>query len=220
MALAYTRENFPYEQFRTAYPDVASKDNTYLYNWYKNYQPSWSTPTTTTPDTTTPPPVAGDPAIAQIVPNSPSTQAAAGQINIADYAGQVAIDPTKAFRTDDPNTPENESMFLSDRNQAADPNATGTNIDGSQYTNPGDPVAQAMQATANTAQASQSAGTTVDSTAVAQQVDPRTAAGYNAQTTAQDVAAQDAQAAQGTVSQGAQITDTPQIDIEGAAERF
>lgn len=170
-----------------------------------------------TPDTTTPP-VAGDPAVAQIVPNSPSTQAAAGQINIADYAGQVAIDPTKAFRTDDPNTPENESMFLSDRNNAADPNATGTNIDSSQYTNQGDPVAQAMQATTATATAAQSTGSTVDSTAVAQQVDPRTAAGYNAQTTAQDVAAQDAQAAQGTVSQGAQISDTPQIDIQGASD--
>jgi hypothetical protein len=217
----YTAENFPYAEFKTAFPNLANKDDGQLFRWYNNYESNWTAPTTTDPGTTTPPPVAGDPAVAQIVPNKPSTdQTAAGQINIADYSGQVAIDPTKAFRTDDPNTPENESMFLSDRVQGMDPNTTGTNIDGSKDAfNTTDPLqGQVQQASTALAQATDSQAQTVQNTATAQQVDPRDAATYNSQQTAQQVAGQDMQAAQGTVSSGANIDPNavPQIDIGGA----
>lgn len=62
---------------------------------------------------------------------TPGKTNADNQMNVAEWAGNIAGDPSKFFTTDDPTTPHiNESMFMSDRNQQIDPNATGTDING------------------------------------------------------------------------------------------
>lgn len=134
--------------------------------------------------------------------NFKGTPANPNQISIVDYAGQVATDPTKAFRTDDPNTPENESMSLSDRVQGIDENAPGTNI------NPNDPkYAQQSQSTAQTQQAQ---------TQAAAQVDPRQASNYEAQTIGDKVNQNQMEAAQGQLNPNA-IIQHQDIDMEGMA---
>lgn len=117
-------------------------------------------------------------------PNDP------GQINVADYAAQVVTDPTKFFTLDNPNTTENESMFLSQRNTAMDPNTAGTNME------------QQSQMDYSGANAATAQG----ATQTAANMDPRVAAEYNAAQTQQQVASQgQMDAAQGQVSQGGQI---------------
>ncbi len=140
--------------------------------------------------TTTPPPSTTPTELTQVVPGK---TAGASQVNAIDYAGQVAVDPQVAFSNDmllGQNTPqitEEQTAAGEVPNQASlDPNA--------------------MQAGTST----------VDSTATASAVDPREAVGYEAATTQDAVAQNDMTAAQGTVSEGAQIT-APQIDTEGLA---
>jgi hypothetical protein len=113
-----------------------------------------------------------------------------GQINITDYASQVVTDPTKFFTLDNPSTNENESMFLSQRNSAMDPNTVGTNIDQQ-------PQMDYAGAAAAVAQGN---------TQTAANIDPRVAATYNAAQTQQNVVNQgQMDAAQGQVSQQGQI---------------
>lgn len=124
------------------------------------------------------------------------------QINVADYAGQVVTDPTKALRRDDPNTPENESMFLSDRLGSMDPDTPGTNID------PNDPrYAQQGGVDMEAAQAQ---------TQQAQQVDPRQAVGYDPAQTADQIAQNQIEGAQGQISDQAQVQHQD-IDMQGMA---
>ena len=115
---------------------------------------------------------------------------------MADYSGQIVTDPQKFFTLDNPQTPTlNESMFLSGRNTAMDPNTPGTIIPDAATMNFSGVNATAIQAQATDAQVSQ-----------AQNIDPRVAATYEAQQTQQNIA-QNGQmtAAQGQVSQGTQV---------------
>ena len=188
-----------------------------------DYTPPATTPTTpTTPGTTVgqvsgdftwngsswvatadytpvPPAQAGDAGI-QVTPGQAQ---GATQINVADYGGQVATNPSLALTPDDPDTPQNESMSLSDRVQGIDENAAGTNIDGS------DPKYD-MDASAT------NAATTQAATASAAAVDPREAVGYETQQTQDAVGDAAMTGAQGTVNPNA-VIDAPQIDMQGTA---
>lgn len=134
--------------------------------------------------------------------NFKGTPINSNEISVVDYAGQIATDPTKALRQDNPNTPENESMFMQDHVEGINENATGTNV------NPNDPK-YAQQGTSN-AQAQQAG------TAQAAQVDPRQAATYNAQTTQGAISQNQVQGAQGTVNPNAQVQNQD-IDMKGMA---
>jgi hypothetical protein len=137
----------------------------------------------------------------QVVAGSANT--AAGQINVSDYAGQVAANPSLAMAKDNPATPGNESMSLVD--QAKDSKMTGTeagtNIDANAEKYKVD--TDKLEKTADTAAA----------------VDPRTANTYEAAKVADKVAAEDMTGAQGQVSDKAEITpdEVPQIDVKGIA---
>lgn len=126
----------------------------------------------------------------QADPNDPN------QINVVDYAGQVATDPNLAFGDD---------MKLGNSTPDIDPNTVGTGIN---QPSPMDPSGT-------------NAGTaTAGGANQASQVDPRDAVGYDAAQT-QDNIAQNGQmdAAQGEVSDGAIITEdeVPQIDVDATA---
>ena len=127
------------------------------------------------------------------------------QINIADWSGKVAIDPSLGFRRDDPKTKNvNESMFLSDHVPTINPNQSGTVL------NPNDPKYK-MNPTGV-----QASTTTVNDTAQVSKVAPKTAQGYTADTTAAKVAQQDMTAALGQVDPRATV-QAPQIDMKGTA---
>lgn len=139
-----------------------------------------------------------------------ATQIVAGQatqpneMNVANYAGQVAADPNLAMQRDNPNTVGNESTYLSDQAKASQMtgNEAGTNVNPNQakYQMDTDKLEQtAAQASA---------------------VDPRTANTYDAAKSQDKVAAEDMTGAQGQVSAGAEITpdEVPQIDVKGIAE--
>lgn len=101
----------------------------------------------------------------------------------------------------DPGALFNDSMKLSGQTPQLDPNAAGTNIDGS------DPKYQ-MDIT----------GANITNTALANKVDPRDTATYEAEKTYDKVAGEDMDAAQGQVSQGALVNpNAGQIDMQGAA---
>jgi len=139
----------------------------------------------------------------QVVPGQAST----GQMNIVDYAGTVAADPTKGMRKDDPKTTKtNESMFLSDHIDPIKVNKNELiNAASSKYK---------MKPTGIQADTA-----TVDQTAQANQVQPQQAQGYEAQTTQQNVAQNaQAQAIQGQVDPRAIINANDlQIDAQGTA---
>ena len=133
------------------------------------------------------------------------TAQADNQINVADYGGQIALNPALALNQDDAGTTQNESMNLSERTPDINPDAAGTNINGTDPKYNMDPNAAAGTAAQGTA------------TTVAQ-VDPRQTNTYDAALT-QDNVTQNGQAtaAQGQVSNQATITDVPQLDIQGTA---
>lgn len=197
--------------------------------WYAKYgkQGSWATPGIGDGKTTNPknayeqgykatykPPVTPKPT-APVGPVKPgTTQVVPGtavpktnQMNVANYAGQVATNPTLGLTQDNKKTATNEDMNLSNRVPDINPNAPGTTV------NPNDPdfakskITNAPTATGGTAaQASQTAqGAT--HTYAAQQTQANIA--QNGQMTA----------AQGTVSEGAQIdpNEVPQLDMQGSA---
>lgn len=138
------------------------------------------------------------------VKNFKGTPTDPSQINVVDYAGQVATNPNLALTGDNPATSGvNESMRMEDHLQGIDENAAGTNL------NPNDPKYQIDPSGAN-------AATNQASTAQAAQVDPRQAANYEAQTTQEQVAQNQMTGAQGTVNPNA-VIDAPQIDMQGTA---
>lgn len=138
----------------------------------------------------------------QVVPGVPQSP---NQMNIVDYSGQLATDPSLGLKKDDPNTPQNESMFMQDHVKQIDENAAGTNIDGNadKYQVDTDKLNITPQTAGPAAQAAA--------------VDPRDATSYDAKQT-QATVTQDGQmtAAQGAVSNQAQVV-APQIDIDSIA---
>lgn len=131
----------------------------------------------------------------QVVPGQANSNAP-GQINVVDWGGQLAGDPSSFF---------SEEMLLSNKVPNIDYNAAGTNLDASNY---------AMDAGRLRQNAAQADAALVENVAQANKVDPRQAVGYDAQTTQQNVT-QNGQmnAAQGVVNPNA-IIDAPQIDTE------
>lgn len=137
----------------------------------------------------------------QIVPGTPKS---ANEMNVVDYAGQIVADPNKFFTRDDPKTPENESMKLSDHSKQWEMTGKeeGTNI------NAADPRFGPQDKVNTDVAQGKAFGT--------EQVDPRDATGYEAQTTQENIAENGQMtAAQGTLSKGSQIT-APQIDMQGS----
>lgn len=143
------------------------------------------------PTTPTPIPVSVPNGGVQIVPGVAKT---GNQINVADAAGQFAIDPSLLLAQDDPATPGiNESMELSDRVPTVSTTdvAAGTvNGQAPAYNPATGPNATTQQGT--TAQAAAPTGN-------------ETAAPVTTATTQAAVAANQTSAAQGTVSQNSQI---------------
>lgn len=122
-----------------------------------------------------------------IVPGSADSRDP-NQINVADYAGQIVGDPGAHF---------SDEMRLSTQVPNIDPNAAGTNLEDR------DPM---------------DAGGLRQGAAHASQVDPRQAQGYDPALTQSRIQRDgQATAAQGQVSDGAIIQDTPQIDVNATA---
>ncbi len=136
------------------------------------------------------PPSAGSVELNQVVPGS---TVGPTQMNVQDYSGQVAVDPQVAF--------SDEMTLRDDAPQITEAQTTAGEVAGQ----------APMDAGALNAPTS-----TVEQAAQASPVDPREAVGYDAATTQGAVAQNDMTAAQGEVSQGAQIT-APQIDTEALA---
>ena len=176
-----------------------------------------TTPPAEIPPTTTPPttPPATNPA--PVDPNAPP-QVVSGnpipgsnQINVSDVSGQAVLDPSVLMRQNDPNTPQNESMYNADHVTSADPNAEGTNID------PNDPRYQM-----NPAGTLAPTATTVEQqgqVSTANQVTKAPVASYQAKTTVNDIEKKGMMsAAKGTLSSGSLINadKIPQIDLAKA----
>lgn len=156
--------------------------------------PTTPTTTPTTPATPTTDQSTGTSAINPTVVANKATSA--GQINVADYAGQIATNPNLAL---------NNSELLSKNLAQTDPNTAGTSVD---------PNQAAFQNQASQPGASTSHGT---ATTVAQ-VDPRQAATYQAQDTQNAVAQNGVQAAQGTMNPNAIVDpNAANIDMQGTA---
>lgn len=154
-----------------------------------------TTPTTpTTPETTTPslPPLTPQQST-QVVPGSVDKNIP-GQINVVDYGGQVAANPSSAFTTDNPATTDvNESMFLSTRTPDINENAAGTNVNASDPKYNMDPSG----VNAGIAQG--------QDTAQADTPTQNTANTYQPTEVFPQVTTQDMSGAQGQVSQNAQV---------------
>lgn len=138
--------------------------------------------------------------------SAPSAQVTPGpaqsnnQISVYDYASNAVTNPGLGFVKDDPNTPQNESMFMTERQNNVDPNAPGTMLNSNKFladgvtpnpyylntnTNPANgptaPQASAGQATAAQAQYT-SAGPAAQGTA--QSAGPAAQVGSTATATA------------------------------------
>lgn len=158
--------------------------------------------------------VVGDPAA--VAPTSVNVVAGdpgddLNKMNVADYSGQLVGDPSLFFNTDNPQTSQNESMFLQE--QAADSVMTGT--EAGTNINPADARFD-MDASATNATA-----TTVgeEGTATSGGVEAKSSATYDVANTFDKVNVSGMQAADGTVSQGAIIdaNEVPQADVEATA---
>lgn len=156
-------------------------------------------PVVTTPTPTPTPPPSVPTGTGEVVPGKPT--AGSGDANVVDYAGELVTDPSKAIAKDDPNTPQNESMSLSDHVQNINADAAGTNVTAPQ---PGADInaGQAAQAQTSTAAA----------------VDPRDATTYDAAKSQDEIAANgQTTAQQGTVNQD-HLVDAPQEDVQAMAD--
>lgn len=142
--------------------------------------------------TPAPAPVGG---ATQVVPGK-ANRKDPGQINVVDYSGQIVNDPSLFFRQDDPNTPQNESMNMQDHLQSM--NVQNGLLDPNDPNYQMDPNALAVQA--------QQVG----------QVANRQANTYDVATTEAKVAANQMTAAQGSVSDKAQV-QAVQGDMKGLA---
>lgn len=138
----------------------------------------------------------GNSTSAQIVPGNPGKDPNA--INVVDWAGQIATDPSMAFRQDDPNTPQNESQMLSDRLSTPEQIAAMTQEG---LINGNDPKYQ-MDFDALNVKSKDVKG-----------VKAQDANSYNVDTAAGKVAQNEMQGAEGSLSQGAQV-QAAQIDNE------
>lgn len=163
---------------------------------------STKTTSTTTPSTKTSTktntPVAKPSTTTQVV----AGQAGKNQINVADWASQIISNPSLGMTQDNPKTKQNESMSVSERDAK-------NKIDVNQGTiNANDPNFQ-MDAD----------GVQVPNPTKVDEVTPTQTNTYDVKQTQQDVAANDMTAAQGTVSDKAQIKaeDVPQADMQGLA---
>lgn len=213
--MAYTKDTLPYDQFLadpkyaglwTDGKPIGPGERERAWAAYTQGGSSWQ-PASATPTPATTPPVNASQAT-QVVAGS--AQAGTGQINVTDYAGQVAVDPSKAMAKDNPATPgTNESMFLSDQAKASKMTGTeaGTNINAAAPKYGMD--TDALNKTA--AQAS---------TDTASQVDPRQANTYDVDKTQDKVAAEDMTGANGQVSDDTKIdeSEVPQIDVKAISE--
>ena len=150
--------------------------------------PTTQTPTPTTPQAS---PTMST-ATAQVVPGVPQ---AASQINVADISGQFALEPSLLLAQDDPSTPVNESMELSDRL----PVTTSSEIAAGTV----DPNAPKYQIDPTGVQAQTTNAPT--STAATPSTANQPAAGVQTALTADQVAAQEMQAAQGQLSTGSTV---------------
>lgn len=162
--------------------------------WF-NWQPGQPSPVTTpgTDSENTPTSPLTPQQSTQVVPGAVDSNVP-GQINVVDYGGQVATNPSSALTTDNPATTDvNESMHLSTRVPDINENAAGTNIDANATKYQIDP-------TATNAQTSQ-----VTSTSQANEPSPNTANTYQPTEVFPQVATQDMSGAQGQVSQNAQV---------------
>lgn len=127
-----------------------------------------------------------------------------GQMNVVDYASQLATDPSLGFTGDNPKTKANESMMLSDH--------LDTQKDINKETQAG-----------LINQNSQKFKLDADKLAINSQdvdtVNPKAAQGYDVATTQGSVAAEDMTGAHGTLSAGSVINpnDVPQVDTQGIA---
>ena len=133
---------------------------------------------------------------AQVVSGTPQT----GQINIADWAGQVVSNPSLGFTQDNPNTTANESMSASDRAKQDKINTQEGLM------NQNDPNFQMDVG-----------GAQVDQPNQVEEITPTQTNTYEVDKTEDKVAANQMEAAQGTVSDNALITDVPQADMQGLA---
>lgn len=147
------------------------------------------------------PPIPVDPAnppATTIVPGKPV--AGTGQVSVADYAAQVAVDPSLALNKDNPATAgTNESMYLADHQQNINGNAQGTNINAPGSS--GDIKSEAEQA----------------ATATQDQVDPRNATSYDAAKSQENIQQNgQATAQQGEVNQD-HLINPAQEDVQAMA---
>lgn len=151
------------------------------------------TPVTTPTNTTTNTPITPS-STTQIVSGTPQN----GQINIADWAGQVVANPSLGLTQDNPATTANESMSVSDRDAQNKIDPTTGDIDKN------DPNLQ-MDVQ----------GAQVDQPQQVEEKTPTQTNTYEVDKTEDKVAQNQMEAAQGQVSQQAQITDVPQADMQG-----
>lgn len=149
-----------------------------------------TTPTPTTPTPTTPAPTTMS-NLTSVVPG-PATPGT-GQMNVADYGSSLVTNPSSGVT--------NAELLSKQSSQYnIDPNTAGTNVN--QQTPIQTPTANTSNGTASTAS----------------QVDPRQAQTYDAALSQQNIAQNgQATAAQGQINNNDLITNTPQIDMQGAA---
>lgn len=128
-----------------------------------------------------------------------------GQMNVADFAGQVATDPNKGLTLDNSKTKNvNEDMNLSNRVPDIDPNEPGANIN---------PLQAKYKMEADALEKSAATG---GNAATATLTDPRDAQSYDSQLTQENIEQNgQMEAAQGELSEGSLI-DAPQLDMQGA----
>ena len=212
--MAYTKETLPYDQFLadpkyaglwTDGKPIGPGERDRAWAAYTQGGSAWQPGGTAAPAQSTGATSAS--AATQVVAGNAT---APNQMNIANYAGQVAADPNLAMTKDNPATPgTNESTYLSDQAKASKMtgNEAGTTINAAAPKYGMDTDALNKTAAQGTAQ-------------TAAQVDPRTANTYETDKTQDKVAAEDMEGAQGTVSAGAEITpdEVPQIDVKGIAD--
>ncbi len=123
-------------------------------------------------------------------PNDPN------QINVVDYVGQIVRDPSLFLRGDDPDTPENESMWMEDHLKEMKRQAGSIDESGGWST-----------------MTSQTPGTTAGTSQV-NPLNPQAANSYDVMQTQGMVGANQMQAAQGELSQ-AGVIDPAQADMKG-----
>ncbi|AXP07716.1 hypothetical protein SmphiM6_25 [Sinorhizobium phage phiM6] len=193
----YTKENFPYEDYIKENPkiiqgtpnSIGDAEKRRAWEQYTSGGSSWK-PTAATP--TPPKPVVGSQPTTP-VPGTPDPKDPS-QLNVVDYAGQIAADPSKALTKDDPKTTGvNESMRAEDHLKAG----TAANV------NPNDPkFAMGQTPTVNSQQVNQQTPTQANT--------------YEVDKTQEKVGQNQMEAAKGQLSQNAQV-QAEQVDMKGVA---